>query len=249
MKPQTINCEQLRELLPAYGMGIVDLEESRLVEDLLPLCPEAAKELDNYRQMADDLLLDVPQMEPPAALLDHILDATSDETRRRFAAWPFRQALLAAAVALLLALNGVLVLQLLDLNQRYDALSRQLDSRTALLANVAGDDLLTFELIDARDSAPVAGGRLLCHPQERSAILQVENFPSLSRNMVYQVWLIRDDQRTSGGLFEVDSTGRGTLVIDSPLPMGEYQYVGITPEPAGGSDSPTAPPVVRGALY
>jgi hypothetical protein len=245
MKPQTINCEQLRELLPAYGMGITDPEETRLVEDLLPLCPEAAKELDHYHQMTDDLLLSVPQIEPPAALLNHILD----KTETRSAAWPFRQVLLAAAVALLLALNGVLLLQLLDLNQRYDTLSRQLDSRTALLANVARDDLLTFELIDARESAPVAGGRLLCHPQERSAILQVENFPPLDQNMVYQVWLIRDDHRTSGGLFEVDATGRGTLVIDSPLPMGEYQYVGITPEPVGGSDGPTALPIVRGALY
>ena len=61
--------------------------------------------------------------------------------------------------------------------------------------------------------------------------------------------LIQGQERTSGGLFQVNSQGQGTIFIQAPVPMGQIDALGITVEPVGGSDGPTTPPVVRGLLY
>lgn len=79
-------------------------------------------------------------------------------------------------------------------------------------------------------------------------ILQASDFPPLAPGMVYQLWLIKDGQRTSGGLFTVSDTGSGTLIFSPPDTLDTFDGMGITPEPAGGSAGPTAPPVVTGSL-
>jgi hypothetical protein len=78
--------------------------------------------------------------------------------------------------------------------------------------------------------------------------LYVEHFPQLPPNKVYQVWLLQGETRTSGGTFSVDKEGNGVLFIHSPDAVKAFEAVGITPEPAGGSPGPTAPPIVRGPL-
>jgi len=80
-------------------------------------------------------------------------------------------------------------------------------------------------------------------------ILQASDFPSLAPDMTYQLWLIKDGQRTSGGLFTVSDTGSGTLIFSPPDTLDAFDGMGITPEPAGGSSAPTAPPVVTGSLH
>jgi hypothetical protein len=49
-------------------------------------------------------------------------------------------------------------------------------------------------------------------------------------------------------LFTVDASGRGVWVVRSPRPWKEYQAVGATVEPAGGSPGPTSPRVIGGRL-
>ncbi|MCW5843718.1 MAG: anti-sigma factor [Caldilinea sp.] len=80
-------------------------------------------------------------------------------------------------------------------------------------------------------------------------ILQASDFPPLAPDMTYQLWLIKDGQRTSGGLFTVSDTGNGTLIFSPPDTLDAFDGMGITPEPAGGSSGPTAPPVVTGSLH
>ncbi len=60
-KPSTgSQCEMIRELIPAYSIGATDPEETRLVEALLPECPEAATELADYYELAEALLYMTP---------------------------------------------------------------------------------------------------------------------------------------------------------------------------------------------
>ena len=80
-------------------------------------------------------------------------------------------------------------------------------------------------------------------------ILQANDFPPLEPDMTYQLWLIKDGQRTSGGLFTVSDMGSGTLIFMPPDTLDAFDGMGITPEPAGGSSGPTAPPVVTGTLH
>lgn len=58
--PRGMDCDQLRELLPAYSIGATDPEETRFVETMLEDCPEAAVELSDYLVMAEEFLYLVP---------------------------------------------------------------------------------------------------------------------------------------------------------------------------------------------
>jgi anti-sigma-K factor RskA len=80
------------------------------------------------------------------------------------------------------------------------------------------------------------------------AVLRASGFPALEAGKVYQLWLIRNGERTSGGTFVVDEQGTGTFVFTPPESLDNFEGMGITPEPAGGSPGPTAPPVVRAQL-
>jgi anti-sigma-K factor RskA len=84
--------------------------------------------------------------------------------------------------------------------------------------------------------------------QDNTAVLRAEGFPPLQEGQAYQLWLIRGDTRTSGGLFTVDDTGCGTYIFHPAQSLDDFDGMGITPEPATGSPGPTAPPVVRAQL-
>lgn len=261
------DCETLRELIPAYSLGMTDADETRLVERLLPQCPDVASELADYTRMADAALLGIPQVEPPAhvrhALLRRIGPEAAPAVRRAAPprwfdalARPFLspQRLLPAAAALSMTLALVIAVYALlavdNLRQDQRALAAQLQNRDALLSLLGTDDLFTFNLTAPQaegDGAP--SGVILCNPDQTLVVVQVRDFPVLPDGMAYQVWLTHDEVRVSGGVFRVDSAGTGTLIFNAPEPMREFEYMGITLEPQTGSDRPTSPPLVRGQLY
>ena len=87
-------------------------------------------------------------------------------------------------------------------------------------------------------------------PQDNTwiALLSARDLPPLSQGMAYQLWLRRGEYRISGGVFKVDESGSGMLIFTTTEPIGTFEAMGITPEPEGGSEGPTAPPVVTGAI-
>jgi anti-sigma-K factor RskA len=76
----------------------------------------------------------------------------------------------------------------------------------------------------------------------------VDSLPVLDVTHQYQLWLIKDGKRTSGGVFSVSQAGYGALAISSPQPLKEFAAFGITIEPAGGSPGPTGDKVMGGSL-
>jgi anti-sigma-K factor RskA len=76
----------------------------------------------------------------------------------------------------------------------------------------------------------------------------VDHLGALSPEQQYQLWLIQDGKRTSGGVFSVSSEGYASLVIASPLPLDAYSAFGVTIEPQGGSPAPTGEKVLGGNL-
>ena len=67
--------------------------------------------------------------------------------------------------------------------------------------------------------------------------LVVEGLLPSSPGRQYQLWLIRDGARASGGAFSVSPRGYGTLEVSAPLPVGSYQAFGVTVEPQGAARS------------
>ena len=93
-----------------------------------------------------------------------------------------------------------------------------------------------------------ARGMIVMTRDGSTALLAVLDLPPLPPDKVYQVWLIKGNQRYSAGVFTVDSTGYGQTVIIPVAPLGEYDAIGITVEPAGGSPGPTGTSVLKGDL-
>jgi hypothetical protein len=157
---------------------------------------------------------------------------------------------LAAAVLLLAISNVYWMMQVAELRRTQDdqektitQLREQSDALVALSAGKAG----RIELMSTQETRHVAA-TVLWHPENGAAFLYTDRLPALTPDLAYQLWLIRDGKRTNGGVFQVDAQGRGTLIFWPPEPLDSYDALGISTEPAMGSEAPTTPPVAFGEL-
>jgi anti-sigma-K factor RskA len=99
------------------------------------------------------------------------------------------------------------------------------------------------------DAASQATGFVLISADGEDGALVVDGLPLLDESQQYQLWLIRDGQRTSGAVFSTDEKQYGGTRIRAPRPLTDYSAVGITIEPAGGSEQPTGAQVLAGSLH
>ena len=96
------------------------------------------------------------------------------------------------------------------------------------------------------NEAPGASGTLVISPDGVHGTLVVNGLPALDAAHAYQLWLILDGKRTSGGIFTVSADGYNAMVVDSGSPLSMYNAFGVTIEPAGGSPGPTGAKVLGG---
>jgi hypothetical protein len=99
-----------------------------------------------------------------------------------------------------------------------------------------------------RSDTGQARGTLVLEAAATEAVLIVQQLPRLQADRVYQLWLVRENIRDNGGIFQVDEHGFGMLLIHAPHPLAAYRAAGITEEPSGGSPGPTSPRVIGGPL-
>jgi anti-sigma-K factor RskA len=76
----------------------------------------------------------------------------------------------------------------------------------------------------------------------------VNGLPPPPEGRTYQVWLVHDGQRTSAAVFRTSADGWGYTFLQSPSPIGGFEALGITLEPAGGSAAPTGPRLLGARL-
>lgn len=265
------DCQLVLDLIPAYSLGATDLDETEFVKTHLAQCPEAVAELARYMALAEAMLFSAPAVPAPAHLAEQLRVATGPRVpapgpsapqpqspglwqrlREALAAPQLRPALAVAGVALVV-LIGVSLLwgsQVGQLREQQQRLAARLDEQEALLAMVGEGQFVRVELpAGPAGEATNASATVVCNPDRTVGFIHAQSLPPLDEGMAYQVWLIKGEERVSGGLFQVDTTGNGGLAIAAPEPFGAYDAIGITPEPAAGSPGPTSPPVVRGQLY
>ncbi|MET0974713.1 MAG: anti-sigma factor [Leifsonia sp.] len=94
-------------------------------------------------------------------------------------------------------------------------------------------------------TSPVAGGGTITvqwsEELGRSAIM-VEDMPALSDSQTYELWYIDGTTARSAGTFTPGADGSTWRVLDGDMTSGAA--VGVTVEPAGGSEQPTTQPIV-----
>ena len=230
--------DSIINLIPAYALQALDVDEAELVASHLAACSHCQKELAAYERVVAAIPAALPVVEPAPALKTQVMQqiqasqtpapaapepatsrlATIDRALHDFFTGPIWRPLLLGLVLLVLLLNLGIWLQ---------------GNRTA-------ESTFTELQMTPTEAAPEATGLIVISEDGEYGALIVDKLPQLDKEKEqYQLWLIKDGERTSGGVFSVYDSGYKSISVESPEPLGSYTSFGITVEPAGGSPGPT----------
>jgi anti-sigma-K factor RskA len=234
----------LRENLPAYALGALDAEEARALEAHLPTCTACQAELAEYRAVSENLLMTLPSLQPSPDLRKRLQSRlpSAQKTRQTRLPWSFPRWAAGAALALLFVMNLFSFAQMRALQRQQLTVQRQLLNSQAALAMLSypGTEALPIE-------AGEISGTVLLDRERNSAAVVAWNLPELSQEQIYQIWLIEPDgHRVSAGLFRPQAElPYTTQPVFSNQTLSNFVGIGVTVEPAGGSDQPTGPRVFK----
>ncbi len=214
--------ERMRNLIGPYVMGELTPQEEREMDDHLASCPECRSEVEELREIHDDLA--ELSSAPPPELRERILERASGEGNRERESRARRVPLAAAAaVVFVVVVAGAL----------YTLLSGGDATRlspTALAPGSGGEVSLSDDGGNVRVS------------------LEVWGLPEPGEGEYYELWFVRDGERVSGGGFTVDSEGEAAVTMNAPDEVSEYPNVGITRERAGDPRPTPENNVLKGEL-
>ena len=228
------------ESIPAYVLGSLEDEETRLVAEHLAGCYLCRKELETYQDVADRLLFALPSVVPPVNLKSRLVERVHGINHKQV---PQSTSRLPRRLVSVGAIAGLLLILLLAVSnlllwrqvQNSEVFTGPLGMRAVALQNTG--------------SAPEASGIVIISADGKNGVLVVDKLGQLSENQEYQVWLERDSTEISGGLFDVDEDGYRGMRINAPESLLTYTSVQVTIEPKGGSIKPTGPQVLNGPLF
>lgn len=210
----------------AYALGALDAAQADAFRPHLERCVVCRDELAAFQQVVDTLPMSAPAYRAPESLRKRMLDAVADEPRRARTTQRRRLALprpaLAFGGALSLAVAAVVVVLALG-------------SSSSPRARV----------IDAKVTGP---GTASLRLSKGHAELVVHRFAAPPAGEIYEVWLQRSKQSAPipTSLFSPNSQGEAD--VDVPNSVRGISQVMVTPEPAGGTQKPTHPPVIQAVL-
>jgi anti-sigma-K factor RskA len=250
--------EHISDTLPAYALGILEEADLLKVARHLSHCRVCARDLETYQAVVDSLAMVTPLHNPAPDLKAGVIRRVEAAARR---APPANRGLAPADpgksgtrwLDLLsglwgsptgLALVVLAFLLVLFLGTNNFLLWQRINE---LEARVPGNDVQIIRL-DGSASAPQAVAYMIVFDNNHYGSLTVENAPVLREDQQYQVWLVRDGEQTSGGVFSVSDTGYGVLQVYSKQPLEVYDAFGVTIEPAGGSPAPTGEKILSEEL-
>lgn len=268
LTPQEI--DSARALLPAYAIDAVDIDERAFVQRALAADDSGlSAELADYDLLAEALLLSVEQVAPPPDLRQKLMNAAvpgsslaaapstrSGSRLKTLFITPdtgaLRYAPLAAILALVLLVGSNLfwLARVNMLNDTNTTLTTRVDSLDTMIRALWLDDTSQVQLASTSSSSGVDPSASVFWAQVGTqelwiACLYTNDLPPLETGRVYQLWLVHSGTPLSFGTFTVDSNGQAVLIFNSSQPIGQYDSIGVTVEPEGGSDSPTTTPVMR----
>ncbi|MFB9690737.1 anti-sigma factor [Amycolatopsis plumensis] len=222
---------ELHMLTGAYALDAVSDVDRAEFERHLGECPACGQEVAELRATGARLAV-ATAVDPPPLLKVSVL-AEVARTRQlpprvpvvrrlsRAKTWQVRFALLGAAAA----------------------------AAVAVVFGVARTPAPVDSVLSAPDASAIQAvgeghATLVVSRSRHQAVLLASDLPALDPGHVYQVWLIGSGGARSAGLMSTEKSQR-MLVADLPA---DVDRIGITVEPAGGSDGPTTPAVTRISL-
>jgi len=239
--PDLFDQTHVLDIIPAYAIDSLDAEEADRVKEHLLSCLICRNESNAFRAVAAQLSLAVPVAVPPPDLKNRLMQ----RVQRARPSHPLPVSGHSWWERLLpvwgLASFGLIIL--------LGALTLSVWQRVNQLEFFTAPGGMRAIPLHATDQMPDATGFVLIGADGRDGAVVVDGLPPLGESQQYQLWLIRDGQRTSGALFSTDEESYGGMRIRAPDSLLEYSAVDITIEPAGGSLQPTGTQVLDGSLF
>jgi anti-sigma-K factor RskA len=234
----------LRENIPAYALGTLDADEIAALDAHLRTCESCRAELAEYRAISESLLTAIPPRQPSAALrkrLQSQLPSAKKQARPTFT-WSFSQLALGTALVLLLFTSVFFFVQMRAIQNQQASLQQQLKTNQFALSLLAYPGTQSYPIADGE-----ASGSVLLDRERNTVALVMWRLPELGQDKTYQVWLIEPDgHRVSAGLFRPQpDASYTTQPVITGQDISKFTGVGVTIEPAGGSDQPTGPRVFK----
>ena len=230
--------------IPAYALGALDPDDVAALKAHLEGCASCRTDLAEYRAMSESLLIAVPPKQPSVILrrqLQNQLPGVRKKSQSKFA-WNFYRLAAGITIIALLALNLVSLSQMRQIQTQQATLVNQMNDAQVALAMLSypGVERLSVEGEDVT-------GSFLLDSDRNIAALIVWNMPQLSKEQTYQAWLIDSQgKRISAGIFRPQTDQAYTThVITANNGFSNYVGMGVTVEPAGGSDQPTGERVLK----
>jgi anti-sigma-K factor RskA len=225
--------ERIDELIALAALGEISTDEQRELDQACAADPRVALALRESLEAATSLH-GVQPVTPPPTLRGRVLDAIAmtpqegdaasnvvsiESRRRRPAAWLS----IAAAVAVL----GIVAVTAF-------ALTRE-PATDRVAAVVDADDVVERQL-----SGSLEGTLTVSYSPDEDAIAVVgAGLADVPDDATLQLWLVGADGPTSVGVFRPDEGGAVSIRFDDVDPTDVV--LGVTLEPAGGSEQPTLP--------
>jgi anti-sigma-K factor RskA len=235
------------ELLPAYALGCLDPEEAVQVSEHLVSCIMCRSELLAFEEVADKLNQSIPQVDPPAIIKTKLMARvmTSVEVKpkaegRFTSKWKLSFSAVPTPAIYYMVVSLVFIILLGASNL---ILWNQLDR----LKSTTRSSMQTV-VLQGTENAPDAHAMIVISNDGAYGTLVVDHLPALEQGKQYQLWLITDGDRTSGGVFTVSPDGYKSIEVYSPRPLISYHSFGVTIEPEGGSPGPTGAKVLGGGF-
>ena len=219
-----MNCEEVRELLPAYVLGALEDEEVEELEAHLRLGSEHEDEL-------ADLRLTVFALDRFAD--ERSLEAADARQRQRISGWGWlsrlrpRTNLPAALPAWRPAFATLVLLAVFAGGWAVAQISRgPAEQNVSLLIQGAGGQAVSLNGASSQKDVRVTMAGLPRLPSER----------------VYQIWAIRDGAWMRIGVCNTDAQGAWQGTFGFRISPGDG--LAVTVEPKGGSERPTSAPIL-----
>lgn len=238
--------QHIVDLIPEYVLDLLDPEDYQRVTEHLHKCVDCRNELAAYRIVIDHLALAAPEKEPPMSLKSKVLAGVNPVAKKDIPTQPSWRTKLAGIFSGSVPAWGIIslvLIMILGLANVY--LWGQVNN---LKSDSVVDSPMQVVAMAGTNAAPEATAVLIISSDGEYGTLVVDMLPALDKKYTYQLWLIRDGTRTSGGIFSVSDEGYGVIEIESALPLDQYPAFGVTIEPAGGSPGPTGEKVLGGEL-
>jgi anti-sigma-K factor RskA len=229
------------ERLDELAIGSLPEHEREQVLAHIQTCPDCAREAGDYLEGLSVLAQAVVEREPPRSLGRAIMAEAkwSREGERGSSARVGWSRWVLAATAALAIVSLAWSIRLGNELERQRTALASLTRRYDTVVGVLAANEVKIQAMSATEAAPGSMGRIFLDQETGSGMI-MHRLPPLAEGQCYQLWFVGRDERVSGGILRTNPDGSGYTIIQAPGPVSSFDAVGVTREPAGGSQWPTS---------